>query len=79
MKNRQLIKLLSILFLGVFVISLSGCVVMVKHPPRPAIRVEVQPARPGLRAVWVKGHWKWKGHHRRGRWVWIPGHWRRHF
>jgi hypothetical protein len=38
------------------------------EPPPP--QVEVQPAVPYANAVWIEGHWAW-----RGRWVWIRGHW----
>jgi hypothetical protein len=43
-------------------------------PPPPPPKVEVRPPRPHARAVWVPGHWKWKG--RRAGHVWIPGHWK---
>lgn len=52
---------------------LGGCASA--PPPPPPVRVEVRPTKPGLRAVWVPGHWKWKGK-RRG-YIWVPGHWKR--
>src|SRR3954467_3391946 len=36
----------------------------------PAPRVEVVPARPSRRHVWVRGYWGWDGYHH----VWVPGH-----
>jgi hypothetical protein len=42
--------------------------VQVPYPP-PAAQVEVIPAAPDRRAVWVDGEWSWKGK----RWVWEPG------
>ena len=54
----------------------SGCTYYVKAPP-PPVRVEVESVRPYPRAVWVTGHWKWRGRRRRGRYIWIPGHWRK--
>ncbi|MBD3334405.1 MAG: hypothetical protein GF355_02720 [Candidatus Eisenbacteria bacterium] len=44
-------------------------------PPPPPAKVEVRPARPHARAVWVPGHWKWRGRARG--YVWVPGHWKR--
>lgn len=55
---------------------ISGCTYYIKEPP-PPVRVEVRPARPYSRAVWIPGRWKWRGRRRRGRYIWIPGHWRR--
>jgi len=37
----------------------------------PPLQVEVKPAPPGPKAVWIDGHWKWHG----GRYVWVDGHW----
>lgn len=70
-------KLLGIVFLLLFTVTtlawVPGCVVVTR---RPAPRVEIKPHKPAAHAVWVKGHWKWKGTKRRGKWIWIPGHWR---
>jgi len=55
-------------------IFITACTVVIKRPPRPVPRVEVQPPRPGPRTVWVPGHWQWRP--RAGRWIWVPGHWR---
>jgi len=43
--------------------------VNVRVGPPPA-RVEVIPARPSPRHVWVHGYWAWQGHHH----AWVPGH-----
>ncbi|MBU1700656.1 MAG: YXWGXW repeat-containing protein [Candidatus Eisenbacteria bacterium] len=43
-------------------------------PPPPPPKIEIRPARPHARAVWVAGHWQWKG--KRNGHVWIPGHWK---
>jgi hypothetical protein len=45
--------------------------VVVETQP-PVAQVEVRPAVPWAGAVWVEGHWYW-----RGNWEWIPGHWDR--
>lgn len=44
--------------------------VLVPYPP-PAARVEIVPARPGKKEVWIDGEWTWE----RRRWVWRRGHW----
>lgn len=36
----------------------------------PALRVEVRPAAPSVRHVWVPGFWQWGG----GRHAWVGGH-----
>lgn len=78
MSRRVSVKLLVVLCLGLFISTLSsGCVVVMKRPPRPIAKIEVKPVKPRHHAVWVAGHWKWKGHRRHGRWFWIPGHWKR--
>jgi hypothetical protein len=42
----------------------------VGYPPPPA-RVEIVPARPSPRAVWIDGEWAWQGR----RWAWRIGRW----
>lgn len=42
----------------------------VDYPP-PAALVEVVPAAPNATAVWVDGHWRWRGRY----WVWRRGGW----
>jgi len=44
--------------------------VLVPYPPPPA-RVEVVPARPSKKDVWIDGEWVWQGR----RWVWQRGGW----
>ncbi|MGA2447563.1 MAG: hypothetical protein ABTD50_02675 [Polyangiaceae bacterium] len=48
----------------------TGALVEVERPPPPP-RVEVLPARPAARSVWIDGEWTW----RRGRWAWLVGRW----
>jgi hypothetical protein len=45
---------------------------VVVHQPPPPVRaaVTVQPAAPYPNAVWVPGHYDW-----RGTWVWVDGYW----
>ncbi|MFQ5608036.1 MAG: YXWGXW repeat-containing protein [Candidatus Zixiibacteriota bacterium] len=54
-------------------IALSGCAVRTVYvtTPPPARKSEVRPAKPFASAVWIRGHWTWRG----GRHVWISGHW----
>ncbi len=77
---------LAALILTCALVGLAGCAGTVYVPgPPPAPRAEVQPARPGPKVVWVKGHWKWTGRKYRwvdGRWAdkrdgghWVSGHW----
>src|SRR5687768_2614406 len=45
--------------------------VMVNQPPPPVQEtVEVVPAKPHADAIWVAGHFEW-----RGSWIWIAGSW----
>ena len=44
--------------------------VIVKKVP-PALRVEVMPARPSVKHVWVSGHWMWAN----DAYMWTPGLW----
>ncbi|MCD4814044.1 hypothetical protein K8S19_10190 [bacterium] len=73
--RRYLSLFLIAVFLGGLTMAMTSCMVVVKRPPRPAMRVEMKSVRPAPRAVWVAGHWQWKP--RGKRWVWVPGHWRR--
>ncbi len=49
----------------------AGCVYHVRTPPPPP-RAEVRPVRPFIGAIWIDGHW-----HYRGDWTWVPGHWKK--
>jgi len=49
---------------------LTGCVYHVRTPP-PQPKVEVRPAQPYERAVWIEGYWT----RTRGDWAWVQGHW----
>ncbi|MBD3162444.1 MAG: hypothetical protein GF346_08845 [Candidatus Eisenbacteria bacterium] len=51
----------------------GGCATTPPPPPPPP-RVEVRPVKPTPKAVWVPGHWKWRG--RPKGYVWIHGHWK---
>ncbi len=74
---------LMFLFTGFFQPGFGQVVVIKKAPP--VLRVEVKPAPPFARAVWIPGHWVWRGHTYvwvKGHWVkprkgftWVPGHW----
>ena len=44
-------------------------VVVVKAPP--ALRVEVVPARPSPKHVWIAGYWLWETN----AYAWVPGVW----
>ena len=68
---RRLVALFCFVLLATVAFEIVGCA---STPPPPPLRVEVRPARPGPKAVWVPGHWKWRGR-ARGH-VWIPGHWK---
>ncbi len=55
-------------------ILFPACTAYVQPPPPPA-RVEVRSRKPHKRAVWIAGHWAWRG--RRAGYVWVPGHWKK--
>lgn len=55
----------------VLAVAIMGCVAEVRTPAPPPPRVEVRPAVPYPDAVWVEGHWEFRG----GSWVWLPGCW----
>ena len=66
-------RLLAIVLLPLFasMLVVSGCAqgeAARKHA-REVAAEEAGPPYPY--AIWVRGHWAW-----RGRWVWMPGHWR---
>jgi hypothetical protein len=54
-----------------------------KAPPKP--KAEVRSKKPSAKAIWVPGHWQWRGNKYvwvSGRWdanprgrTWVPGHW----
>ena len=66
---RKLKRLIPALLLAYLFIAGCGPAVVVKRPPPP--RTEVKPHKPYTNAVWINGHWKWRG----GKHVWISGHW----
>ena len=69
MVSRYLTLFLCVVVLFAFLASCAS-VVFVPEPP-PAPKKEVKPPRPGPKAAWVDGHWKWS----HGQYVWVPGHW----
>ena len=82
--KRVISSLCAVVLAAALSFGCAGVVVVRKAPPTP--RVEVRTARPGPRAVWIDGHWKWKGKRYvwvKGRWVknpkgvWVPGHWKK--
>lgn len=69
MNRKWMIEWAIILF--IMVTFLWGCpppVVRVR-PPEPRIEFYGDPPHP--EAIWIPGHWAYKG----GEWVWIPGRW----
>jgi len=71
-------KILALSGLALVVFFTLGCtrtVVIHERPPMPAPKVEVRPAMPYKKAVWVGGHWEYRK--RCNCYVWVPGHWRR--
>ena len=72
---RRLKSFIPIILLVVYIFTFPyGCgpTVVVKKPPPP--KTEVRPAKPWSNAVWISGHWSWRG----GRYVWVSGHWAKH-
>lgn len=51
----------------------AGVRVVVKQPAPPALRVDVKPARPGHRHVWMAGHYTWRP--AKKTYVWTRGQW----
>ena len=71
MSPRRLLRIAAGTILAAMMLSVAGCA---GRTPPPPLRVEVRPARPHARAVWVPGHWKWVN--RKVGYRWVPGHWR---
>ena len=67
--KRFLLVLLSIAILTAFLFSCTATLYVPEPPPTP--KEEIKPPRPGPKAAWVDGHWKWS----HGQYVWVPGHW----
>jgi len=66
--------------LALLVLFSSGCarrVVVYEQPAPPPLKIEIRTVSPCPGAVWVPGHWKWRGRRRGGRHVWVSGHWKR--
>jgi len=64
--------LVALAVVAALTMSVVGCVGVIRTGPPPA-RVEVVPAAPYPEAVWIEGHWDYRG----GNWVWLPGYWER--
>jgi len=57
-------------FIVMFVLAVCApTTVALREPPPP--RHERVTAKPFPNAVWIGGHWQWKG----GKYVWVSGHW----
>jgi hypothetical protein len=57
-------------------IILAGCAgLALDRPQVPPAKPEIIPVKPYPQAVWVPGHWEWKGTDLG--YVWFPGHWRK--
>ena len=54
-----------------FSFGCAGTAYVSTAPPPP--KVETKSVKPGPKAVWIDGHWKWNGK----RYVWAGGHWER--
>jgi hypothetical protein len=71
-KPRRFIPLIAFtLFLGIAELAGAMPRIWISVPP-PAPIVEVRPAAPSARHVWVDGYHRWDGH----AYVWTPGGWR---
>ncbi len=74
MKTGKIFAVLAMLMFFGAANACAGRVVYVTKAP-PARKVIItKPARPHVKAVWVKGHWVWK----RNRYVWVKGQWKKH-
>lgn len=49
----------------------SGVDVVYVQKAPPKAKAEVRPKKPNAKAVWVPGHWQWRGN----KYVWVSGHW----
>jgi len=45
--------------------------VVIVHEAPPPLRVDVIPARPSPRHLWIRGYWRHEPHG----YVWVPGRW----
>ena len=62
-------------FAGVLALcALLGCTGPYAESPPPAVEIEARVGRPSPYAVWIDGHWAWRGH----AYYWVPGYWERH-
>jgi hypothetical protein len=73
----RLLKRLFYIGSMILILELAAACSTTYHVPRPAPpppRKELRARRPHRKAVWVPGHWRWRG--RRKGYVWIAGHWK---
>jgi hypothetical protein len=69
---KRIVSIVStVLIASVLSLGCAGTAYVRTAPPAP--KVETRPAKPGPKAVWIDGHWKWNGK----RYVWQAGHWER--
>jgi hypothetical protein len=67
---KRLLRLASVVLITLmFSFGCARTIYVRTAPPPP--QVETKPPRPGAKAVWIDGHWKWAGK----RYVWVSGHW----
>jgi hypothetical protein len=71
--DRRLVRIGLFFALSLVLFTVLGCYTAVVRVPPPPPRVETYGPAPYPDAVWVPGHWMYRG----GEWVWIPGHWER--
>jgi len=87
MKTLRILLLVAFMvFSGLIAAGCASRSVYVNAPP-PAARHEVRPAKPFNNAVWISGHWVWRGNKyvwKSGQWIkpvqgkrWVSGHWRK--
>lgn len=68
--------LCALVFLTLGMSACARTVVVYDRRTPPPVKEEVRGYPPCRGALWVPGHWQWRGRHRGH--VWVPGHWRLH-
>ncbi|MBU1318872.1 MAG: YXWGXW repeat-containing protein [candidate division Zixibacteria bacterium] len=69
--RKTLFVLGMIALIALYAYSCAGPMVITEAPP--PTKSEIKPPRPGPKAVWIDGYWKWNNH----MYVWNSGHWER--